>query len=119
MKDYFGIGPGTELASERFKFRSEFPKVVYLSIVTDGILPILSDHWLMPSRREVNDGKTAVSEPDEAVRVKPLAIGPAIGNGIRHFSKVYRRNRFPIQIKYTRYPTHFFASQESKINVSI
>src|SRR5215208_8010634 len=60
--------------------------IVDLAIVVEDQSPVRREHRLMPRRREVDDGQTAVPKADATLAIDPNAfvIGPPMFDCVRH-----------------------------------
>src|SRR5215467_682560 len=96
--------------ASRFQLNSQLTKVVNLSIVAQDVTAIGRQHWLMRSRAQVDDGQTAMADPEDAVNEMALAVGASMANSVRHGLQNERRRGSAIKIKEARDPAHRLSS---------
>jgi hypothetical protein len=95
-----------ELVPARLQFDAQLLEIVNLAVEDDEDLAGLVRHWLMPVRRQVDDGKPAMTERNRAVGVLAFTVRAAMADAIGHAFEQLGRNRFAAPIDNTDYAAH-------------
>jgi hypothetical protein len=97
--------------------RAQLFVVVDFAIVGEHPAAVVRDHRLVALRRQVDDRKSAVAEPDSGLVVDPasLIVRPAMGDRVRHRRHRLRVDRAPG--KQAGYAAHFCFPSLAKVMV--
>ena len=93
VEHHLGVRLRPETVARRFQLGPQLAEVVDLAVVAEHIALVADDHRLMPGRREIDDRQPAVTQADAALDPVPLAVGPAMRDGIGHSLEHDRRRR--------------------------
>jgi len=106
VEDNLCIRSGPEGVPEAFELKSQFLEIVNFAVVSDGVLPIRSNHGLMPGGTEVNNGKPTMAHAHKAVHIETFAVRTAVSDGICHPPQECWGDRLAIQVKYKGNSAH-------------
>jgi hypothetical protein len=83
MNDYFGISIGVKAMTAGLEARSQFGKVIDLSIKNDPDRSIFVVDWL-PAIRKIDDTQPAHSQASTAVNINPFIVRSAMYDRLTH-----------------------------------
>ena len=84
VQHHLRVGAGLELMSQGRQFDAEFLEVIDFTVVTDNVLPGLIGHGLAPGRGQVDNGQSAMPQPQRLIDIYSLTVRPAVGHGVSH-----------------------------------
>jgi hypothetical protein len=93
MQNNFGISPRPELVAGSFQTRAKLLKVVNFSIENDPHRLVFIAHGIASTRRQINNGKTAVPESNVPLGPDAIIVGSPVPDRIRHGPDLLRIDR--------------------------